>query len=81
MENSRVSGLVNTNQAAKILKVARVTIYHYIKVGKLTAEKFGRDYLIEQKSLKQFVAANYSKKGGRPKTVSDAKDTKKHSRS
>lgn len=40
-----------TTEAAKVLGVSRIAVFHKIKEGKIKAEKFGRNYLIPRKDI------------------------------
>jgi DNA binding domain, excisionase family len=40
-----------TTEAAKILGVSRITVFNRIKIGKLEAKKFGRNYSIPASAL------------------------------
>lgn len=42
-------------EAQDILKVTRRTLYNYIKSGKLSAVKIGREWRITHESLKAFI--------------------------
>lgn len=43
--------LISTAEAAKMFGVSRVTIFKWIKAGKLPAQKIGRNYLIHLKDV------------------------------
>jgi excisionase family DNA binding protein len=47
--------LLTVNDIIEILKVSKLTIYRYIKAGKLPAYKVGRDYRIVQKEFDKFL--------------------------
>ena len=53
--------LLTINEIIEILKVSKLTIYRYIKAGKLPAYKVGRDYRIKQSEFDNFLEKN--KKG------------------
>jgi len=42
-------------EVADILKVNIVTVYRYIKAGKLVAYKFGKEFRIENNDFKNFL--------------------------
>ncbi|OGG11401.1 hypothetical protein A2Z00_00525 [Candidatus Gottesmanbacteria bacterium RBG_13_45_10] len=42
-------------EVASYLKLNPLTIYAYIRTGKLNAVKFGRTYRIERQDLMQFI--------------------------
>ena len=47
--------LLNVKEAAVYLKLNPLTLYEYIRAGKLKAVKFGRYYRILEEDLKIFV--------------------------
>lgn len=47
--------LLTTKQVADKLKVSNMTIYRYIKAGKVPAIKFGRDYRIKISEINIFL--------------------------
>jgi excisionase family DNA binding protein len=58
--------ILNTSQAAKTLGVDPSRVRVLIREGRLPAEKFGRDYMIQSKDL----ALVKVRKPGRPKKSS-----------
>ncbi len=46
--------LYTTDEVALRLNVSRRLVQHWIKVGKLAAMRFGREYRIEAKELEAF---------------------------
>lgn len=58
--------MYTTAQAAKILGLEHDTVTQYAKKGTIRAEKPGRDYIISQEALDQFVQNR--RKSGRPKS-------------
>ena len=46
---------LTVEETAKILKVTKMTIYRYIKAGKLTAYKVGKDYRIKKQEFDRFI--------------------------
>ena len=54
--------LLTTRQLSEMLKVSRMTIYRYIKAGKLEAIKAGRDFRVTQSEFNKFLERNKSKK-------------------
>lgn len=46
---------LTVEEIAKILKVTKMTIYRYIKAGKLTAYKIGKDFRISKETLDNFL--------------------------
>lgn len=42
-------------ELAKVLEVNIMTIYRYIKAGKLKAHKIGRDFRIDKDEFKKFL--------------------------
>lgn len=61
--------LLTPEQVAGILQVHVLTVYRYIRQGKLDAIRLGRSYRIVSKDLTHFIEANRLKKtkklGGR----------------
>jgi excisionase family DNA binding protein len=55
--------MLTTKEVAKRLKVSVRRVHALIQDGRLPAQKYGRDYLIEEKDLK-LVA---ERKAGRPR--------------
>ena len=53
--------LLTAEQVAKILKVSKMTVYRYIKAGKLVAIKAGRDFRIKQSDFDAFLEKNRNK--------------------
>ena len=47
--------LLTVKEAASQLKLSTLTIYEYIRVGKLRAIKFGRYYRITREDLTLFI--------------------------
>lgn len=46
---------LTVEETAKILKVTKMTIYRYIKAGKLTAYKVGKDFRINKTEFDKFL--------------------------
>lgn len=55
MKDSNKIVYYSTIEVARLLGVSRVTIFLWIKNGKLPAVKIGRNYAIEAESLRPFV--------------------------
>jgi excisionase family DNA binding protein len=55
--------LLTVKQAAEILKVSRWRVYELISLGRLRAEKLGRDLVIKEEDLKAVAV----RKNGRPR--------------
>lgn len=56
---------LTVKQMANILTVTSTTIYRYLKAGKLTFYKFGKEYRVYEKDFKEFLAScKVVKKGG-----------------
>ncbi|MBI4067726.1 helix-turn-helix domain-containing protein [Candidatus Gottesmanbacteria bacterium] len=49
---------LTVREVADIFKLNILTIYDYIRTGKLQAIKFGRAYRIDSSSLEQFIQAH-----------------------
>lgn len=47
--------LLTAKEVANVLKLNILTIYEYIRTGKLKAIKFGRTYRIEERYLDNFI--------------------------
>lgn len=47
--------IYTVDEAAKVLKVSNMTLYRYIKAGKLRAAKFGKEWRITEENLKNFI--------------------------
>jgi putative resolvase len=47
--------LLSVNDIIETLNVSKLTIYRYIKAGKLPAYKIGRDYRIKQKDFDKLL--------------------------
>lgn len=52
---------IKPRDIAKLLKLNILTIYEYIREGKLRAVKFGRNYRIDEKDLEEFIQKNVVK--------------------
>lgn len=49
-------------EVAKLLKVAYLTVYRWVQVGKLAAYKAGKQYRIKQVDLNSFIKSYERKK-------------------
>ena len=58
MSNENHFHLMTTTEAAKLLRVSKLTIYRWIKAGKLPASKLGRNIRINKAELKSFIEGN-----------------------
>lgn len=54
--------LLTINEVTAILKVSKLTIYRYIKAGRLPAYKVGRDYRVKQEDFDKLLKG--AKKNG-----------------
>lgn len=54
--------LLTPEQVAKILQVHVLTVYSYIRRGKLDAIRLGRSYRVISKDLERFIDSNRIKK-------------------
>lgn len=52
---SPIKQLLTVKEAASLLKLTPLTLYEYIKLGKLRAIKFGRYYRISHDDLHAFI--------------------------
>jgi excisionase family DNA binding protein len=55
--------LLTVKEVAKLLKLNTLTVYDYIKGGKLDAVKIGRNYRVEERQLASFIRSHKTKKG------------------
>lgn len=49
---------MTVEDVSKLLKVSRMTVYRWIKAGKLTGYKVGRSYLFKKEDINDFVEKN-----------------------
>ena len=56
------NNLLTPEQVAQILQVHVLTVYTYIRRGKLDAIRLGRNYRITPKDLTRFIESNRIKK-------------------
>jgi excisionase family DNA binding protein len=49
---------LTVKEVADQLKLNALTIYQYVRKGKLKAVRFGRNYRIEKKELNKFIESN-----------------------
>lgn len=61
--------LLTTNEAAKILRVTPIRVRQMIREGKIEAKQVGRDYVIEESSLRSVKTYG---KAGRPAKESES---------
>lgn len=54
--------LIKPRDVALLLQLNLLTIYEYIKTGKLRAIKFGKTYRIQEKDLELFIKQHMVKK-------------------
>lgn len=47
--------LLTLNEVAEYLRVSKLTVWRYIKAGKLPAYKFGRDWRIKEVEFEKFM--------------------------
>ena len=59
--NTDNTKFIKPKDIAKLLKLNIVTIYEYIRDGRLRAVKFGRKYRVEEKDLEAFIKSNMVK--------------------
>lgn len=57
--------MLTTTEAAALLGVTRRRVQELIRLGTLKAEKFGRDWQVDQASVEAYQASE--RKAGRPK--------------
>ena len=56
--NSDKTKFIRPREIAELLKLNLMTIYEYIRTGKLQAVKFGTRYRVEEKDLEKFIKHN-----------------------
>jgi len=49
---------LTVSDVAGLLKLNCLTVYEYIRKGKLPAVKFGRNYRIDQEELEEFIISH-----------------------
>jgi excisionase family DNA binding protein len=54
--------LLTPEQVAEVLQLHVLTVYSYIRQGKLEAIRLGRHYRIVPEDLKRFIESNRTKK-------------------
>ena len=47
--------LLTIEQVAKRLQVVKMTVYRYLKAGKIASYKIGKEYRIKESDLKKFL--------------------------
>ena len=57
MGRERSATFYTAREVADMLKVNIMTIYRYIKKGKIRAHKIGKDFRIDKKDLERFIKA------------------------
>lgn len=50
-----MANFLTVKETSELLKVNPMTIYRYIKAGKIVAYKFGKDYRITKKDFDKFL--------------------------
>jgi excisionase family DNA binding protein len=53
--------MLTLKEVAQILKVHPLTVYEWVKAGKLRAYKLGRVYRVAEKDLEVFLASSSTK--------------------
>lgn len=53
--------LLTVNQITAILKVSKMTVYRYIKAGKIDAIKAGRDFRVKKTEFDKFLERSKNK--------------------
>lgn len=49
---------LTVQEVADLLRVNKMTIYRYIKAGKIAAVKIGKDYRLADNELQKFITRN-----------------------
>lgn len=62
--------MLTTAEAAAALQVTRRRVQELIRLGTLKAEKFGRDWQVDEASVENY--AKSARKAGRPKPANDS---------
>jgi len=62
------NNLLTPEQVAGILQIHVLTVYNYIRQGKLDAIRLGRSYRIVSKDLELFIQSNRIKKSASDRT-------------
>lgn len=52
--------LYNLKEVAQITRVTRQTVYNHVRAGKLKATKIGRDYMVKETNLKQYIEQGHN---------------------
>lgn len=55
MKIDQNKALFSSSEVADMLKVSRITVFRYIKSGRIKADKVGKTYLISRESLTDFL--------------------------
>jgi len=50
-----MDNLYTVEQVAKKLKVSKITVYRFIKKGKIRASKIGKEYRVKESNLEDFL--------------------------
>lgn len=53
---------ISTMEAAKVLGISRIAVFKKIKKGEIKAQKVGRNYIIKQSDVFNFVNGKLSKR-------------------
>jgi excisionase family DNA binding protein len=64
-----IAGLLTTQEVAKRLGVLPRQVTRLIEKGKIPAQKYGRDYLIDEKDLEEY--SSNRRQPGRPRKKND----------
>ncbi len=54
-QQTNIETMLTVRQTAALLQLTPLTIYEYIRLGKLKAVKFGRYYRIRKEDLNDFI--------------------------
>lgn len=58
MSHTSQNAFLTVTEISALLKLSALTIYKYIKAGKLSAIEFGGHYRISKSSLESFIASH-----------------------
>ncbi len=56
-----MEGFLSTAEAAQILGISRIAVFHKIQSGEIKAKKIGRNYVIRREDLGDFFQKELSK--------------------
>lgn len=60
-DNDINTTFLTTDEVCKVLHISKLTLYRWVKQGKLTAIKVGKKLLIEQAELQRIISEGKTK--------------------